>query len=341
MPLRLRRREGSPFWWIEGTIGGTRVRESSQTADQRRAEEFRAVREAELYRHAVHGTPTQRRVAFATAIISYIEAKAPSAPTKTRVARLLRHFGASATCESIGQEALDEACRKLLRPGAKPATRLREVLTPARAVLTHAARRGWCAVPVLEQVAVSPARTGWMTPDEVDRLLEHAADHLRPLLTFLAGTGSRLGEALDLDWQDVDLAHARATLRQTKNGRDRILDLCPRAVAALAGLHGRTGVVFRTRSGRPYAAKRVQGGGQIKTGWASACRAAGLSGVSPHTLRHTWATWHYAMHRDLLALRTDGGWRTASQVERYAKLAPEGMAAEMQAWRRDLIKTPS
>jgi len=31
--------------------------------------------------------------------------------------------------------------------------------------------------------------------------------------------------------------------------------------------------------------------GDIKRGFASACRRAGLSGVSPHVLRHTCATW--------------------------------------------------
>jgi hypothetical protein len=31
--------------------------------------------------------------------------------------------------------------------------------------------------------------------------------------------------------------------------------------------------------------------GDVKRGFASACRHAGLAGVSPHTLRHTCATW--------------------------------------------------
>ena len=34
--------------------------------------------------------------------------------------------------------------------------------------------------------------------------------------------------------------------------------------------------------------------------------------------RHTWATWHYAKNRDLLALQKLGGWKTLSMVTRYA-----------------------
>lgn len=347
--LKLRRRKGSPFWWIEGTIGRVRIRESTGTSDERLASECLVVREAAAHRVAFHGAPpSRRRITFAAAVISYLETEPRSASTRARVVRLLDHFGASVTCDAIGQEQLDEACRALLSPGAKPATRLREVLTPARAILTHAARRGWCQAPMLERIAVSPARTSWLTPAEVDALIEHAAPHLKPLLTFLAGAGARLSEALHLDWTDVDLQHARATLRRTKNGRDRVVDLCPRVVAAMAGLKSgprivpaqfsRDGRVFRTNHGKPYAEKRVQGGGQIKTGWRDACEAAGLVGVSPHTLRHSFATWHYAMHRDPFALRTEGGWQSASQVERYAKLAPEGMAPEMRRWRGEVAR---
>jgi len=37
-----------------------------------------------------------------------------------------------------------------------------------------------------------------------------------------------------------------------------------------------------------------------------------------HDLRHTWATWHYAEHRDLIRLQRLGGWKTLSMVTRYA-----------------------
>jgi hypothetical protein len=45
---------------------------------------------------------------------------------------------------------------------------------------------------------------------------------------------------------------------------------------------------------------------------------------TPHDLRHTWASWHYALHRDLLRLKQDGGWSSVVLVERYAHLVPEG-----------------
>ena len=238
--------------------------------------------------------------------------------------------------------------RPLLRPNPSPATRLREITTPARAVLTHAARRGWPDVPLFDIAPASPSRTEWLTPGEVDRLLAAAAPHIKPLLSFLVATGARMSEALYLPWQDVDLDHARALLRDTKSGKDRPVDRCPRALAALTALPHRHGNVFRTRSrfetlpdgtrkehpGAPYADRVRQGGGQIKTAWLSALRKSGITKpISPHGLRHTWASWHYAEHRHTLLLRFVGGWSTVTLVERYAHIVPASMAAEIIAWR--------
>jgi integrase len=39
---------------------------------------------------------------------------------------------------------------------------------------------------------------------------------------------------------------------------------------------------------------------------------------TPHDLRHTWASWHYALHKDLIRLQQDGGWSTITLVTRYA-----------------------
>ena len=130
---------------------------------------------------------------------------------------------------------------------------------------------------------------------------------------------------IGLEWPEVDLGAARALLweGETKGGRRRIVHLPPAAVVALAGLPHRAGHVFLNRHGEPYRDSEA-GGGQLRKPWARACKAAEIEGITPHGLRHTWATWHYALHRDLLRLKEDGGWASVSQVERYAHLLPAG-----------------
>jgi integrase len=58
------------------------------------------------------------------------------------------------------------------------------------------------------------------------------------------------------------------------------------------------------------AAKSRRAGGAI--------RRAGLEPeLTPHNLRHTWASWHYALNRNLLALKIEGGWSPIALVKRY------------------------
>jgi integrase len=342
MPLTLTHRANSSFWWITGTVNGRRIRESTGTDRRELAEEMRAKFETETYRAAVYGERAVPRT-FAEVADSYLEHGGPhAAPTLARARRIIVALGAKIAADDVDQARLDKVCSALLRPNPAPATRLREVIAPARAILTHGARRRMCTMPVFDAGRASPSRTEWLTPAEVDRLAAASARHLQPLIVFLAATGARLGEALSLDWSDVDTAHARAVLRDTKNGTDRPVDLCPRALAALAvdarapkkRSGDRPSRVFLTYKSEPYAEKLVQGGGQIKSAFATAVAGAGITKpITPHGLRHTWATWHYAEHRDAMLLRHVGGWSTVTLVERYAHLAPPSMAAHVTAWR--------
>ena len=75
---------------------------------------------------------------------------------------------------------------------------------------------------------------------------------------MLLGTGMRMAEALELDWQDVDLVGARAILRadQTKGKKRRNVTLPPRLITTLANLQHREGAVIRRPDGIPYADRR-------------------------------------------------------------------------------------
>lgn len=382
MPLRLVQRPGSRIWYLRGTVRGQGVFESTQTDDPARAEGVRVRREAEIWDHSVHGT--RAVVTFATAADSYLTAEARRPGQRALVRRLLLHFRTTRLAD-ITQESLDRAYAVLLRPGASNATRLRNVLSPLRAILEHAARRRWCDRPAFEVPKQVPGRIAYLRPDQATALIHAAAPHLRPLLVYLLATGSRLSEALELDWAQVDLTGLRATTIKTKNGRERAVDLPPVAIAALATLPHRTGRVFRPArrvaktlrelrlrrgeapeaagwtAGEAYADTDRTSGGQIKRAWATACRAAGLPGAwhtwtdaqgrpqrawqpehHPHDLRHTWATWRYAIEPDLLRLQHAGGWSTVKQVTAYAHLLPTAYRDAAAAWfaGTDFVQVP-
>jgi len=325
MPLKLTKR--GAFFYVRGTVRGRRVYEAAQTIDRRQAEAFRAKREAELFEAAVFGE--RAVVSFRRAALSYLEFEPRSERTKNYVGHLVKYF-ADMRLAKIDQAEADRAVEKIVGLDAAPATKVRTVYTPLRAILTHAAARGWCAPPNFETPAPPKGKTRWLTPAEAEALIAGAAPHLRPLLTFYLCTGARVSEALDLQWPDVDLMARRAVLRDTKNGRDRVAALPPAAVAALSNLPHRDGHVFRRDDGEPYVDVKREHGGQIKKAFGTGCRNAQIRGLTPHDLRHTWATWFYALSKDMLLLKDEGGWRTLSMVERYAHLMPSSMGPQIK-----------
>ena len=308
MSLKLKRKRGSPNWYVRGTVRGIVVDESTRTPERGAAESIRIKREAECLKASIFGR--KATVSFLKAAVEYMDNKGE----RRFVGPLLAHFGTTPLA-NIDQAAIDRAA-KILCPTAAPSTVNRQVHTPISAILKHAADRGWCGYRRVKRPAQPKGRTRWLSVDEAERLIEACSPHLRPLVIFLLYTGCRLAEGLYLDWRRVDLARAQVQFLETKNGDPRGVPLHPRVIAELQALKHREGAVFRRPDGKPYA-RKVDGGGQIKTAFKAACRRAGIADFTPHGLRHTWATWHYIANRDLTALMELGGWRSEKMVMRY------------------------
>jgi integrase len=315
MSFRLVRRPKSPYWIVRGTVRGIRLEESTGTSDKRVAEEIRAKREAEILTQSVYGR--RATATFAEAAVSYLE----NSGNRRFLDKVIRYFGTTPLAK-INQDAIDMGARKIY-PHASGATRDRQFYTPTSAVLKHAAKRGLCSGIIMERPRKPKGRVIWITHEKAEQLIAACNERLRVLVIFLLYTGARIGEALWLDWDDVDLSRSHVTFPTTKNGEERGVPLHPRVRAALANLSHREGEVFRRPDGKPYERLRddeydTSAGNRIKKAFAAACKRANIKNFTPHCCRHTWATWHYANNRDLLALQRLGGWKTLAMVMRYA-----------------------
>jgi site-specific recombinase XerD len=71
--------------------------------------------------------------------------------------------------------------------------------------------------------------------------------------------------------------------------------------------------IFTNRDGSPYRS--------IRTAFATACRRAGLTSVTPHVLRHTFASRLVMAGVNLRAVQELGGWSSLDLVQRYAHLS--------------------
>lgn len=136
---------------------------------------------------------------------------------------------------------------------------------------------------------------------DVVRLLDNAggdgAARLRDraLLELLYSTGARISEAVGLDLDDVDRAE-RTVVLDGKGGRQRLVPIGRPAVDALDAylVRGRSLLLDRGR-GSPAIFLNARGGRLSRqSGWTAlktAAQRAGLStAVSPHVLRHSFAT---------------------------------------------------
>ncbi|MBU9765364.1 site-specific tyrosine recombinase XerD [Mycobacterium sp. TNTM28] len=117
----------------------------------------------------------------------------------------------------------------------------------------------------------------------------------RALLELLYSTGARISEAVGLDLDDVD-TQARSVLLRGKGGKQRLVPIGRPAVSALDAylVRGRPDLARRGR-GTPGIFLNARGGRLSRqSAWQvlqdAAERAGITSAVSPHTLRHSFAT---------------------------------------------------
>ncbi len=127
-----------------------------------------------------------------------------------------------------------------------------------------------------------------LTKEEVKKLIEAAStEKSRLMLMLLYSSGLRVSECCSLMFNDIEMDQKIGWVRNGKGGKDRLfilsdllVDGLRRFAAAKSGEH-----LFSNKSGRQLSARNIQ---KIVSNTA---RRAGISkGVTPHTLRHSFAT---------------------------------------------------
>ncbi|MCV7193845.1 site-specific tyrosine recombinase XerD [Mycolicibacterium brumae] len=117
----------------------------------------------------------------------------------------------------------------------------------------------------------------------------------RALLELLYSTGARISEAVGLDVDDID-TEARSVLLRGKGGKHRLVPVGRPAITALSNylVRGRPELASRGR-GTPAIFLNARGGRLSRqSAWQvlqdAAANAEMTAAVSPHTLRHSFAT---------------------------------------------------
>jgi integrase len=333
MPLKLTRRNGTGNFYLRGNVAGSNVYSSTGTSDETAAEAIRIRTEAQLLQRASLGR--KATVTFAEAALNYLN----SGGEGRFLPPILNHFGPDTRLSEIGNAEVNKAAAALY-PTAQPSTINRQLITPISAILRMAAEDGLCYPVRLRRRAVSATVTRWLTPEEFEAFANELTPHLTQIMGFMIGTGARAGETLSLQASTLYLSTGQALLTKTKNGKSRMVRFPERSARMMRARElPTTGPVFTPDHGKAYETDRIARSGKrdsasIKTAFNRARDAAGLAAtgpekVTPHTIRHTWATWHYSQNRDFGALLDLGGWSSADVANIYRKIAPDDLGQRL------------
>lgn len=203
-------------------------------------------------------------------------------------------------------------------------------LASVRSCFRFLARRGVIGQNPARQVR-SPRQSrrlpSFLPKDESKELLDRppeaseAARRDHALLEVLYATGIRVGECCGLDCGDVDRSH-RTVRVLGKGDKERVVPVGDTALAALddyLSVRGRaSGPLFTNHRGGRLTPRSVRRIVRRET------RRSGLDRrVTPHTLRHTFATHMLGEGADLRLIQELLGHSRLSTTQRYTQVSPE------------------
>jgi len=253
-------------------------------------------------KHRPAGPARAEELTVSQALTIYAEEHARSAGDPARIGYAilaLESFWRDLTVADVK----GATCRRYAKTRDRAPATIRRELSTLRAALNYCAREGYLLQAPLVWLPPKPApRERWLTRDEAARLLRAAraldrrGRHLARFIIAGLYTGSRrdtiLGLRLDQPsteggWIDTErgVIYRRAAGKAETKKRQPPARLSRRFLARCRRWAAR---------GDRYVVQNHRGEriGSIKRAWASAREAAGLGPeVTPHTLRHTCATW--------------------------------------------------
>lgn len=197
----------------------------------------------------------------------------------------------------------------------------------------------------LEKIPANPAlkaplpkapegKTVYLTPEQWLAVFKHCyieptdkeprpAQWLQWAAGLAVALGTRRGELMHTRVPDVDLDGRQVLLRNTKNGKERVVIVNDLALQVFEAM----GIRERKRRGDRRELFPGIEPAQLSMKFIRACRAAGVEGVSFHTLRHTFASQLKMAGADLDDIRRLLGHGDMRMVQRYAHVGKSHLEA--------------
>lgn len=221
---------------------------------------------------------------------------------------LLGYFG-SLTLDAITPSKVKEYGAVKLREKKIGPNQINKTLTRLTSILEEAVDDGLIeqnnAAGKRRRVKATEPQRSRLEPEQLPSLVEAADGYMRPVLAVLAGCGLRVGEAVALDWRDVNFGAATINVRGSKTAAGvREVDVPLGALSELLDWKARTPkgratdpvFVSRARKGRNARQTKRNVEARLKAIVADAddrLQSKGIApigDVTPHGLRRTYTS---------------------------------------------------
>ena len=157
------------------------------------------------------------------------------------------------------------------------------------------------------------------------------------MLRFMLDTGLRVAEVVALAWRDIDLMTGKLHVKRGKGAKDRILWVNETALDALRSWRERQAEevgecpsqVFSSLKGEPLSTRYVQ---QMVKRYRE--RAGIEKQVTPHTLRHTYATDLLRETKNIRLVQKALGHSSLATTQVYTHIVDDELEDALRSFRR-------
>jgi integrase len=207
------------------------------------------------------------------------------------------HFGSHIKVADVVFKHIDDLHRKVTKGGSP--RRANTVVAVLSKMFGLAIRWGMRSDNPCKGVERNPEikRKRYLSGDELKRLTAALAKHpdkrSANVVRMLLLTGARRGEVLAARWADVDLGTGVWTKpgSSTKQGTDHVVPLSAPARQLLSEIREQQTAKHQALGEYVFPGNGSAGHVvEVKRAWRQLCKAAGISGLRIHDLRHSFAS---------------------------------------------------
>ncbi|MBZ0107860.1 MAG: site-specific integrase [Candidatus Scalindua rubra] len=317
---RLYKREN--VYWYDFRMNGVRYRKSTGKTKRREAEEvLDSEREKAKAGESTisQKLKTYKLVDLAEEYLKWAERQRSYKDKRLCIRQLVEVFG-NHDVKDLNTREIEQWQSRRLKYN-KPST-VNRLLATLKHMVNKGTQWGMAGDGALKQVRnvklvpENNRRLRFLSIEECQRLIACCHKDLKPIVIVALNTGMRRGEIFGLKWEQVDLKHGFILLDVTKNGERREIPInttleylfkeIPHSVESV--------YVFAGKTGKPLT--------DIKTGFHTALRKAGISDFRFHDLRHTFSSQLVMAGIDLTSVKELLGHKSLTMTMRYSHLSP-------------------